>query len=98
MGQASVAIDGLQTTDGDYSRDISLYAEDCKLTAAQARELAAVLSRAADKLDALQAADDKRQAEETADEAWSAVPVDSTFHPCCRGIGAHAPDCQPPFM
>lgn len=48
-----VSVDGWQSTDGTYSRDISLYAEDCDLSAEQARALAAVLLAAADELDRL---------------------------------------------
>ena len=48
-----VCIDGMQSTGGTFTRDISLYAEDCDLSAEQARTLAAVLAAAADELDCL---------------------------------------------
>lgn len=48
-----VCIDGRQATDGTFTRDVAVYAEDARLTTAQARALAAALSAAADELDRL---------------------------------------------
>lgn len=48
-----VCVDGRQATDGTFTRDVAIYAEDVRLTAMQARALAAALSAAADELDRL---------------------------------------------
>lgn len=48
-----ICIDGRQATDGTFTREVALYAEDVRLTAAQARAVAAALSAAADELDRL---------------------------------------------
>lgn len=51
IADMDVHIDGAQNLDGSFTRDISLYAEDAKLDAKQARRLAAALLNAADAMD-----------------------------------------------
>lgn len=48
-----ICVDGRQATDGTFTRQVAVYAEDVRLTAAQARDLAAALIAAADELDRL---------------------------------------------
>ena len=53
IGTAAIAIDGRQRADGSFTRQVSVYAENTPLTAAEARQLAAGLLEAADQLGAL---------------------------------------------
>ncbi len=75
----TVTVDGRQDSDGRIQRALSLYAGDgvAELTAAEARGAARLLMAAAEELDRLGDLDAARQAQDDADAAWSAVPVDS---------------------
>lgn len=53
--QATASIEALQASDGSYNRGLVLYIDrDGELSAAEARQVAAMLIEAADALDALQ--------------------------------------------
>jgi hypothetical protein len=75
--------------DGHIER-LAIHVDDCDrtLTAAQARELAAVLLAAADEVDGWA---------RNADYAWAdpAWHVDSETRTCCSDIGGHTQECRP---
>lgn len=75
----AVDIAGYQNADdGQFTRAVILWADDpVTLTAAQARQLARALMRAAEALDRLDDTDERQREQDAADDAWSAVPVDS---------------------
>lgn len=79
VGGTTVEMGGDQTPDGAvrWRVEVEVAHGFSDLNSVQARDLAEALAEAADELDRL---------------SGNPYPVDSTFHPCCGGIGRHV-DC-----
>jgi hypothetical protein len=81
VDNVAVRVVGVQDVDGFTSSSVGVAVSGAAadLTPAQARQVARLLMNLADR------------AEDTDRNQW---PVDSTYWPCCRAIGAHGATCR----
>jgi len=84
IGNVNARITGTQNSTGAIvwrTEFDSVYGTVGDLNAVQAREMAAVMLKAADEVERLTDADSARKAQDAADDSWSAVPVDMDSPP-----------------